>query len=87
MKASRTDQIERGDPVWVWDGSWLPAGVADVALEPGREFLIAQFENGGSAPASWADIELRDPDARGTDKPRSYTGGRGLTSSALAAVL
>jgi hypothetical protein len=82
MKAFRADQLERGDPVWVWDGSWLAAGVADVALEPGRKFLIVQFENGGSAPASWADIELRDPDARGTDKPRSCAGGRGLTSSA-----
>ncbi len=38
----------------------MPATVADVVLEAGREYLIVRFENGASAPASFADLEPRD---------------------------
>jgi hypothetical protein len=79
MKTLRADQIKRGDPVWVWDGWWLPAEAADVVCEPGRECLIVQFENGGCVPSSWEEVERRDPDAGGADKP--YNRGPGRTSA------
>ncbi len=69
MTTSRAGHIKRGEPVWVWDASWLPATVADVVLESGRECLIVRFENGVSAPVSFADLKPRDPAVLGTDKP------------------
>jgi hypothetical protein len=57
METSRADHINRDDPIWVWDGSWLPA----VMLEPDRKLALVRFENGCSAPASWSDVEPRDP--------------------------
>jgi hypothetical protein len=57
MTTFQAGHIERGEPVWVWDGSWLPATVADMVLEPRGECLIVRCENGASAPASFADVE------------------------------
>jgi hypothetical protein len=42
MDASQAD-IKRHDPVWVWDGCWLPAVVADVLLEPGKTLFVIQL--------------------------------------------
>ncbi len=75
VKTCRTAHIERSDPVWVWDGAWFPATVAEVALAPGRERLTVRFESGVSAPASFAALKPRDPDALGADRPS----GRGTT--------
>jgi hypothetical protein len=76
MDASRAD-IKRHDPVWVWDGCWLPAVVADVLLEPGKTLLVVQFEHGVSAPVSRTNIEPRNPSIRGADKPLIATGEQG----------
>jgi hypothetical protein len=40
MTTFQAGHVERGESVWVWDGSWLPATVADVVLERGRKCLI-----------------------------------------------
>ncbi len=69
MTTFQAGHIDRGETVLVWDGSWLPATVADMVLEPGGECLIVRCENGASAPASFADLDPRDPNALGTDKP------------------
>jgi len=69
MKTFGTDDIRPEDPIWVWDGCWLPAVVADVVFEPNGRLVIVRFENGCSAPASVPDLKLRDPDARGSDRP------------------
>jgi|ERR1700761_9429917 hypothetical protein len=70
MTTFRADNFERGTPVWVWDGAWMPATVSDVMLEPDRAYAIVRFENGGSAPALFVDLEPRDPDGPCTEKPR-----------------
>ena len=70
MKTFGADNIRPDDPIWVWDGCWLPAVVADVVLEPDGRLVIVRFENGCSAPASVPNLKLRDPDARGGDRPR-----------------
>jgi hypothetical protein len=66
MDASQVRQITRAAPVWVWDGNWWPAVVADT--ERGG-FLIVRLENGVTVPAQKAR-QLRDPALRGADKPR-----------------
>jgi hypothetical protein len=68
MEASQTD-IKRHDPVWVWDGCWLPAVIADVLLEPGKTRFVVQFEHGVSAPVSRTNVEPRNPGICGADKP------------------
>ena len=68
METPRADHMNRDDPVWVWDGFWLPA----VMVEPDHKRALVRFENGCSAPASWADVERRDPHARGRDRPRHH---------------
>ena len=70
MKTFRANQLQPDDPVWVWDGSWLPAVVAEVIHELYRKFLIVRFDNSGSAPALWEEVETRNPDAHGADRPR-----------------
>jgi hypothetical protein len=45
MDASQAKHIKRAAPVWVWDGYWWPAVVADA--ERGGGFLIVRLENGG----------------------------------------
>jgi hypothetical protein len=82
MDASRAD-IKRHDPVWVWDGCWLPAVVADVLLEPGKTLFVVQCDHGVSAPVSGTNIEPRNPGIRGAEqaviararraRPRSLT--------------
>jgi hypothetical protein len=64
MTTFQAGHIDRGETVWVWDGSWLPATVADMVLEPGGECLIVRCENGASAPASFADVEAGKNRAR-----------------------
>ena len=70
MKTFGADDIRPEDPIWVWDGCWLPVVVADVVLEADGRLVIVRFENGCSAPASAPDLTLRNPDARGSDRPR-----------------
>jgi len=72
MKTFRADEIKRDDPVWLWDGGWLAAVVADVLFEKGDKLVIVRFESGGSAPALVTDLNPRDPAARGSDRPRSH---------------
>jgi hypothetical protein len=57
--------------VWVWDGNWWPAVVADA--ERGG-FLIVRLENGVTVPAQKASLQLRDPALHGADKPRGPCG-------------
>jgi hypothetical protein len=61
--------IRRHDPVWVWDGCWLPDVVADVLLEPDKTRFVVQFEHGVSAPVLPANVAPRNPGIRGADKP------------------
>ena len=72
MKTVRANDIRPDDPIWVWDGCWLPAVVADVVFERDGRLVIVRFENGCSAPASGPDLKPRDPDARGSDRPRLF---------------
>jgi hypothetical protein len=71
MDASQIRQITRAAPVWVWDGNWWPAVVADA--ERGG-FLIVRLENGVTVPAQKASLQLRDPALHGADKPRGPCG-------------
>ncbi len=72
MDASQAKQIKRAAPVWVWDGGWWPAIVADA--ERGGEFLIVRLENGVTLPVQRSRLQPRDPALCGTDKPRGPCG-------------
>ena len=69
MKTVRANDIRPDVPIWVWDGSWLPAVIAELVPEPDGRVVIVRLENGCSVPASMPDLQLRDPDARGSDRP------------------
>jgi len=69
MDGSQANQIEREAAVWVWDGTWWPATVTNATVDRGERLLIVRFEHGVTAPALPTDLEPRDPDLRGTDKP------------------
>jgi hypothetical protein len=72
MEASQTKQINRADPVWVWDGGWWPATI--VAHECSAGSLIVRLENGVTVPVPMARLRPRDPELRGADKPRRPCG-------------
>lgn len=75
MRTDKTrHRIRRGYPVWVWDGFWMAAIVAEVMGKDSNKCLIVRFESGASAPALWENVEPRDPNRQGRDKPR-YHGG------------
>jgi hypothetical protein len=59
MDTSQAEQITRAAPVWVWDGYWWPAVVADVERSGG--FFIVRFENGVTVPAQKVRLQPRDP--------------------------
>jgi hypothetical protein len=65
----RCTQIEPATAVWVWDGSWWPAMVTRTLVDCGERLLIVRFEHGLTAPARPANLEPRDPDVGGADKP------------------
>jgi len=66
MDASQAKQIKRAAPVWVWDGSWWPAIVADAEC---GGFLIVRLESGVTLPVQRARLQPRDPALGGADKP------------------
>jgi hypothetical protein len=68
-------RIARDHPVWVWDGFWMAAVVAEVTAKADHDSVIVRFESGASAPALWENIEQRDPNCQGRDKPRHHGGG------------
>jgi hypothetical protein len=68
MDASEAKQVKRAAPVWVWDGYWWPAVVADA--KRGGGFLIVRLENGVTVPVQRTRLYPRDPGLRGHDKPR-----------------
>jgi hypothetical protein len=72
MDASQAEQIKCAAPVWVWDGYWWPAVVADVEGSGG--FLIVRFQNGVTVPAQKVRLQPRDPTLHGDDKPRRPCG-------------
>jgi hypothetical protein len=67
-----TSQIKRAAPVWVWDGYWWPAVVADA--KRGNGSLIVRLENGVTVPVQKARLQPRDPTLGGHDKPRRPCG-------------
>jgi hypothetical protein len=72
MDAQQAKQIKRAAPVWVWDGHWWPAVVADA--KRGDELLIVRLENGVTVPVRRARLQPRDPMLNGGDKPRRPCG-------------
>jgi hypothetical protein len=68
MDAPQAKQIMRAAPVWVWDGHWWPAVVADAKRRGG--LLIVRLENGVTVPVRRARLQPRDPMLHGGDKPR-----------------
>jgi hypothetical protein len=72
MDASQAKPINRAAPVWVWDGYWWPAVVADA--ERGGGFLIVRLEKGITVPVERARLQPRDPTLHGDDKPRRPCG-------------
>ena len=72
MDASQAKQIKRLAPVWVWDGYWWPAVVANAKHDGG--FLIVRLENGVTVPVQRARLQPRDPTLHGDDKPRRPCG-------------
>jgi len=72
MDASQAKHTKRAAPVWVWDGYWWPAVVADA--ERGGGFLIVRLENGITVPVEKARLPPRDPTLHGDDKPRRPCG-------------
>jgi hypothetical protein len=69
-------RMRRDHPVWVWDGFWMAAIVAEVMAKHNDESLIVRFESGVTAPALWENIKPRDPECQGRDKPRHHAVGR-----------
>jgi hypothetical protein len=84
MEGSRPKQIKRETAVWVWDGSWWPAVVIDGFIDRGERLLIVRFEHGVTAPARAADLEPREPNLRGADKPRTAVDRQSDGQSAAA---
>ena len=72
MDAPQAKQIKRAAPVWVWDGHWWPAVVADTAGERGSKFLIVRLGHGVTVPVPKERLEPRDPTLHGHDKPRRH---------------
>ena len=72
MDGPQAKQIMRAAPVWVWDGHWWPAVVADAKRRGG--LLIVRLENGVTVPVQRARLQPRDPMLRGDDKPRHHWG-------------
>jgi hypothetical protein len=62
MDTSQVEQIKCAAPVWVWDGYWWPAVVADVDGSGG--FLIALRERSYSAGAE-GEVTASRPDEPG----------------------
>jgi hypothetical protein len=62
----QAEQIKRAAPVWVWDGQWWPAVVADAKHGGG----FVRPENGVTVPVQRARLQSRDPKLHGRDKPR-----------------
>jgi hypothetical protein len=65
---AQAEQIKRAAPVWIWDGHWWPAIVADATR--GGELLIVRLENGVTVPVRRGRLQPRDPTLHGGDKPR-----------------
>jgi hypothetical protein len=65
---AQAEQIKRAASVWIWDGHWWPAVVADATR--GGELLIVRLENGVTVPVHQARLQPRDPTLHGGDKPR-----------------
>jgi hypothetical protein len=53
---AQAEQIKRAAPVWIWDGHWWPAVVADATR--GGELLIVRLENGVTVPVRRARLQL-----------------------------
>jgi hypothetical protein len=68
MNPSGTKQPEPGIPVWVWDGDWWPAIVANA--DRGFESLIVRIQNGVTVPVKKTRLQPRDPMLNGEDKPK-----------------
>jgi hypothetical protein len=68
MNPSGTMQLEPATPVWVWDGNWWPAIVANA--DRGSEFLIVRLQNGVTVPVKKTRLESRDPMLDGGDRPK-----------------
>jgi hypothetical protein len=69
MDLSQEMEIGRETAVWVWDGRWWPAVVSNAIADRDEGFLLVRFEHGVTAPARPTDLQPRDPDLRGVDKP------------------
>jgi hypothetical protein len=74
---AQAEQIKRAAPVWIWDGHWWPAVVADATR--GGELLIVRLENGVTVPVRRARLQPRDPTRSPTTLP-DETGKRAMDS-------
>lgn len=84
MEPSRPKQLEPTAAVWVWEGSWWPAVVTGALVDHGQRLLIVRFEHGLTAPARPANLEPRDPDLRGADKPCSAVARQFTAAAAMS---
>jgi hypothetical protein len=65
--------MRRDHPVWVWDGLWMAAVVAEVTAKGNDKSVIVRFESG---VLLWEAVEPRDPNSQSRDKPRHRVGRR-----------
>jgi hypothetical protein len=66
MQNGQIDLLPLHSPLWVWDGTWLPATIA-VTLDGG--VIIVRFSHGVSAPIAASKVAIRNPALHGTDRP------------------
>jgi hypothetical protein len=69
MYLSQAMEAGRGAAVWVWDGHWWPAVVTNAIAGRGEGLLLVRFEHGVTVPARPSDLQPRNPDLGGADRP------------------
>lgn len=86
MNACPIDALAPETPLWVWDGSWLPAHLIETLLVPSTGWVLVRFNHGISAPIAASRILLRDPALHESDRPSANLSAMMYGQSLLAAV-
>jgi hypothetical protein len=85
MNACPIDALTPETPLWVWDGTWLPAHLIQAQLESSTATVLVPFNHGISAPVAASRIVLRDPALRESDRPSATVSALMYAESMLMA--
>jgi hypothetical protein len=69
MKILRINGLLPQAPLWVWDGTWLPAHLVEASLDSAAGRVLVRFSHGVSAPIEVSRVVPRDPALHGSDRP------------------